>query len=80
MSKPTHVPPHPGQQKRRQPIQDDIMAGADAQGGEATTAPSDSGAEPELEDIVEEVTEAAESAAPSEPVSQDFRDQRIQMR
>ncbi|MGB0589115.1 MAG: nucleotide exchange factor GrpE [Myxococcota bacterium] len=80
MSKPTHVPPHPGQQKRRQPIQDDIMAGADVHdGGEATSAPSEAGPEPELEDIVEEVTETEESAAPSEPVSQDFRDQRIQM-
>jgi molecular chaperone GrpE len=79
MSKPTHVPPPPpGHLNRRQPIQDDIMAGADAH-KESAAAATSSSSEAELEDIVEETSEEAESAAVSEPVTVDFRDQRIQM-
>jgi molecular chaperone GrpE len=78
MSKPTHVPPPPDQLKRRKPIQDDIMAGADAQRDvDAAQAPLDSEQEPE--DVVEEATGEAESADPPEAVLTDFRDQRIQM-
>ena len=84
MSKPTHVPPPPpGQTKRRQPVQDDIMAGADDL-NDVDVIDVSSGADSGLDEAVEEAAGAeegqeAEEATPVEPVSKDFRDQRIQM-